>query len=118
MKTVIMTDLRTRAAQEAAEYLKMQGYAVQIVPEDIPLWDEAALSAWAEPFRDALIGVIHPAHFDNPAMILRIVLTHLGLPTELPVSLSFSDQASFAAETIRRVNANGKFDGISYGGGE
>ena len=61
MKTVIMTDLRTRAAQEAAEYLKMQGYAVLIVPEDIPLWDEAALSAWAEPFRDELIGVIHPA---------------------------------------------------------
>ena len=65
-----------------------------------------------------VLGVIHPTHFDNPAMILRIVLTHLGLPTELPVSLSFSDQASFAAETIRRVNANGKFDGISYGGGE
>ena len=64
------------------------------------------------------LGVIHPAHFDNPATILRIVLAHLGLPTELPVSLSFSDQASFAAETIRRVNANGKFDGISYGGGE
>ena len=65
-----------------------------------------------------VLGVIHPAHFDNPATILRIVLAHLGLPTELPVSLSFSDQASFAAETIRRVNANGKFDGISYGGGE
>ena len=65
-----------------------------------------------------VLGVIHPTHFDNPAMILRIVLTHLGLPTELPVSLSFSDQSSFAAETIRRVNANGKFDGIAYGGGE
>ena len=65
-----------------------------------------------------VLGVIHPTHFDNPAAILKIVLTHLGLPTELPVSLSFSDQARFAAETIRRVNANGKFDGIAYGGGE
>ncbi|MBR2264539.1 MAG: SDR family NAD(P)-dependent oxidoreductase [Firmicutes bacterium] len=72
MKTVIMTDLRTRAAQEAAEYLKMQGYAVQIVPEDIPLWDEAALSAWAEPFRDALIGVIHPAPPVQTCGILEI----------------------------------------------
>ena len=65
-----------------------------------------------------VLGVIHPTHFDNPAAILKIVLAHLGLPTELPVSLSFSDQARFAAETIRRVNANGKFDGIAYGGGE
>lgn len=62
------------------------------------------------------LGVIHPAHFENPANILKIVLTHLGLPTELPVRLSFADQARFAAETIRRINANGKFGGIYYGG--
>ena len=62
------------------------------------------------------LGVIHPAHFENPANILKIVLTHLGLPTELPVRLSFADQARFAAETIRRINANGKFSGIYYGG--
>ena len=62
------------------------------------------------------LGVIHPAHFESPATILKIVLAHLGLPTELPVRLSFADQARFAAETIRRINANGKFGGIFYGG--
>ncbi len=64
------------------------------------------------------LGVIHPTHFENPATILKIVLTHLGLPTELPIRLSFSDQARFAAETVRRVNANGKFGTIAYGGME
>ena len=62
-----------------------------------------------------VLGVIHPANFENPATILKIVLAHLGLPTELPVRLSFADQARFAAETIRRLQANGKFDNIMYG---
>jgi len=60
------------------------------------------------------LGVIQPADFENQAVILRIVLTHLGLPTELPVTLSFADQAKFAAETIRRLDANGKFADIHY----
>ena len=64
------------------------------------------------------LGVIHPTHFENPATILKIVLTHLGLPTELPIRFSFADQARFAAETIRRIHANGRFDNIDYGGGE
>ncbi|MCR5005240.1 MAG: SDR family oxidoreductase [Clostridiales bacterium] len=72
MKTVIITDLRTRAAQEAAEFLPTQGYAVQIVPENISLWDEAALSAWVETFRDELIGVIHPAPPVQTCGILEI----------------------------------------------
>ena len=59
-----------------------------------------------------VLGVIHPANFENPATILKIVLTHLGLPTELPVRLSFSDQARFAAETIRRIAANGRFNNV------
>ena len=62
------------------------------------------------------LGVIHPAHFENPATVLRIVLDHLGLPMEPPVRLSFADQARLAAETIRRINANGKFSGLFYGG--
>ena len=62
------------------------------------------------------LGVVHPAHFENPAAILKIVLAHLGLPTEPPIRLSFADQARFAAETIRRINANGKFGEIFYGG--
>ena len=61
------------------------------------------------------LGVIHPANFENPATILKIVLTHLGLPTEPPIRLSFSDQARLAAETIRRINANGKFGSMVYG---
>lgn len=62
-----------------------------------------------------VLGVIHPADFENPATILKIVLTHLGLQTELPIKLSFADQARFAAETIRRINANGRFNTIAYG---
>ena len=62
-----------------------------------------------------VLGVIHPANFENPATILKIVQTHLSLPTELPIKLSFADQARFAAETIRRINANGRFNTIAYG---
>ena len=61
------------------------------------------------------LGCINPANFENPATILKIVLTHLGLPTVTPVVLSFADQARFAAETIRRINANGKFSRIVMG---
>ena len=62
-----------------------------------------------------VLGVIHPANFENRATILNIVLTHLGLPAEPPIQLSFADQARFAAETIRRINANGKFANIVMG---
>lgn len=51
----------------------------------------------------------------NGATILKIVLTHLGLPTECPVRLGVSDQARFAAETIRRIYANGNFDSVVLG---
>ena len=61
------------------------------------------------------LGCIHPANFENPATILKIVLTHLGLPTITPITLSFADQARFAAETIRRINANGKFSQMIMG---
>jgi hypothetical protein len=61
------------------------------------------------------LGVIHPSNFENPATILKIVLTHLGLSAEPPIQLSFADQARFAAETIRRINANGKFANIVMG---
>ena len=62
-----------------------------------------------------VLGVIHPANFENPSTILKIVLTHLGLQTELPIKLSFADQARFAAETIRRINANGWFGRMNFG---
>ena len=62
-----------------------------------------------------VLGVLHPADFENPSMVLKVVLSHLGLPTAIPVSLSFADQSRFAAETIRRIHANGRFDGADYG---
>ena len=62
------------------------------------------------------VGVLAPARFDNPATILKIVLTHLGLPTALPIRLDAADQARFAAETIRRIHANGNFGSVAYRG--
>ncbi|MBE5803963.1 MAG: SDR family oxidoreductase [Clostridiales bacterium] len=60
-KTVVITDARSVSAKCAAEYLARQGYDVQIVPETICLWDEAALAAFAQPLAETLHGVIHPA---------------------------------------------------------
>lgn len=60
-KTVVITDSRSVSAKCAAEYLAQQGYDVQLVPEDVCLWDEAALAAFAQPLADTLHGVIHPA---------------------------------------------------------
>ncbi len=60
-KTVIVTDMRTAEAGDAAEYLKGKGYDVVTVPSDICLWDEDALRAWAGPLMDSVTGVIHPA---------------------------------------------------------
>ena len=65
-KVVIITDLRSTEARDAQEYLAQIGYEVVAVPETVRLYDEEALSAFAEPYRDRLCGVIHPA----PARIL------------------------------------------------
>ena len=62
------------------------------------------------------VGVLAPARFENPATILKIVLTHLGLPTALPIRLDAADQARFAAETIRRIHMNGNFGSVAYRG--
>ena len=62
------------------------------------------------------LDTLHPGHFDNPELVLKIVLSHLGLPFDRPIKLSFTDQARFAAETIRRIDANGHFDKFVYGG--
>lgn len=74
------------------------------------------ICAGIAPMEDVYIavGVISPARFESPATILRIVLAHLGLPTELPVRLDAADQARFAAETIRRVHANGNYGLLAY----
>ena len=59
--TIVITDLRTKEAQDACAYLSDLGYDVRPVPEDVCLWDEDALRAWAEPFAADIKGVIHPA---------------------------------------------------------
>ena len=64
------------------------------------------------------LGSISPIGFDNPEAVLRIVLSYLGIPWELPVRLSFADQARFAAETIKRIHALGCYSDIKYGGCE
>ncbi len=58
---VVLTDVRMAEARLAGEYLAGQGWRVETVPKDICLWDEAALSAWAEPLAGEIAGVIHPA---------------------------------------------------------
>lgn len=62
------------------------------------------------------LGAISLAGFDNPELILKVVLSHIGIPSELPVHLSFADQASFAAETIKRIYTLGRYSNIKYGG--
>lgn len=61
MKTVVITDLRTREAEDAAAFLASEGYDVRTVPDGIPLWDEEALSGFARAAAPSLAGVIHPA---------------------------------------------------------
>ncbi len=58
---VVITDLRTQEAQDAAEYLRAEGYDVRQVPQDVQLWDETALSSFAAALDAPLVGVIHPA---------------------------------------------------------
>ncbi len=57
---VIITDLRTREARDASDYLSEQGFKVVTVPETVPLWKEEAMRAWAETLPGAITGVIHP----------------------------------------------------------
>ena len=58
---VIITDLRTQEARDILAFLNENGYEAVAVPEDVRLWDEAALSAFAETQREGLTAVIHPA---------------------------------------------------------
>ncbi len=60
-KIVVITDLRTEEARGAKEYLTGLGYEVVTPPEDIHLWKEEELTAFAGPLKERLYGVIHPA---------------------------------------------------------
>ena len=48
-------------ARQVRDGLIGRGWRVETVPKSVCLWDEAALSNWAEPFADAIAAVIHPA---------------------------------------------------------
>ena len=63
-----------------------------------------------------ILGVMHPANFENPKTVLKVVFSHLGILCKSAIALSFADQARFAAETIRRINAVGRFGQVDYGG--
>jgi len=64
---VLITDLRTREAREAFEYLAGLGYEMISVPDGTCLWNETELEAWGETLKQNLYAVIHPA----PPLFLR-----------------------------------------------
>ena len=59
--TIVLTREGMAEAWEVRDHLRALGWRVEAVPASVCLWDEAALSAWAEPLADRLAGVIHPA---------------------------------------------------------
>ena len=59
-RTIVITDLRTQEARDAAAYLSDLGYDVRPVPEGLSLWDEDALKNWTAPFAEGIRAVIHP----------------------------------------------------------
>lgn len=61
------------------------------------------------------LGVISHASFESSDAVHRIVRQHLGFPLDGPLALSFGDQARFAADIIRRINALGRYGDIIYG---
>lgn len=60
------------------------------------------------------LGTLHPANFDPPEAVFKIIRQKLGLPLDGPLDLSPADEAEFAAETIRRLYSLGKFSNIVY----
>ena len=62
------------------------------------------------------LGVMHPANFEPSEAVHKMVRQKLGLPLEGPLDLSTADQARFAEEVIRRIDALGKFKHVGYGG--
>lgn len=75
------------------------------------------LCAGIAPFGEVYcaLGVISHADFEPSAAVHRVVRQHLGLPLDGPLTLSFADQARFAAEAIRRIHALGRYANVFYG---
>ena len=48
--------------------------------------------------------------------IKRVIADADKFTGDIPIQLSFSDQARFAAETIRRIHTLGRYSSIKYGG--
>ncbi len=60
-QTVVFTSSRMAEARDAQACLLAAGYRVETIPENVCLWDEYALRAYALPLAPSLCGVIHPA---------------------------------------------------------
>ena len=73
------------------------------------------LSAEEVETRRSKFGVISHADFEPSAAVHRVIRQHLGLPLDGPLTLSFADQARFAAEAIRRIHALGRYANVFYG---
>ena len=61
MRSVWITDLRSREMRDACEYLSAQGWQVLTTPEGLCLWDEEAVQGFVNSCGDGLSSVIHPA---------------------------------------------------------
>lgn len=61
MKSVWITDLRTREMRDARDYLAAQGWQVAVSPEGLCLWDEKAVRDFVDTCAETLTAVIHPA---------------------------------------------------------
>ena len=59
--TVIFTSVSMAEAGNVMAYLSSLDYQTVTVPPDVCLWDEDALRAFAAPYADSLLGVVHPA---------------------------------------------------------
>lgn len=60
-KIVVITDMRSPDALSCKAHLEGLGYQVECVPENVCLWHEEELTAFAAPLEEGLLGVIHPA---------------------------------------------------------
>lgn len=59
--TIVLTRDDMAEARAVRAHLQALGHRVETVPASVCLWDEAALRAFAQPLKDRLAGVIHPA---------------------------------------------------------
>ena len=70
MRSVWITDLRSREMRDACEYLSAQGWQVLTTPEGLCLWDEEAVQGFVNSCSDGL------SNFATDDEILQTYLLH------------------------------------------